>query len=269
VASCAEQGDVRVGLALHPGKEPARRKPKASRAPKGFPEAPPDKSVSFVPFAVDARAQLERLPWAPGGWTFWLLLRDVVSAPARVRLERPAGPKAPAPASAAPPWPAPVWPPEGDHARYQDVDDAPAPPAAPGVALATAERALVPTEPGARWLLRAGWRLPVRPQDRVPEPREGQPPPPFAPEVQAVVPLTLVITASGAAGPWRVPLRLPCVELSGDEGQGRLELDLLRLPGAPRAPGETYFIYAVAGDVLAGPAVTALVSEDALPKGVA
>src|SRR5690606_16912554 len=124
--------------------------------------------------------------------------------------------------------------------------DAPAAPASAGIALA-ADRALVPTEPGARWTLRASWRLPVPAPDVVREAPEGAPPPPFSPDVKAVVPITLVITAAGAAGPWRVPLRVPCFDLAGDVGQGQLELDLLTVRGAPRAAGETYFIYAVAG----------------------
>lgn len=262
VASCVDTGQVLAETALRPEKSPVRRRG-AGRPPKGRRGVNPDASVSLSMFDLDARERLSGLPWAPGAWCFWLLLRDIASDPVRVRLE---GPPPPAAASS---WPAPVWPPEQDGvARYREVEGAPPPPPGPGITLA-AERVLVPTEQGARWTLGASWRLPVRAQDRVPEPKDGAPPPPFAPEVKAVVPITLVITAAGAAGPWRAPLRVPCYELAGETGSGQLELDLLKVAGAPRAPGETYFVYAVAGEVLAGPAVTALVSEDALPKGVA
>lgn len=277
VGSCADADAVVLGLALHPGKEPARRPPAAGRAPKGMPAPSPDKSVSTTSFAFDARERLSRLPWAPGTWSFWLVLRDLTSGPAvRVRLEGAPPAPAPTPAPAPPPWPAPVWPPESpERARYQEVEGAPPAPAGLGMTL-VAERALVPTEPGARWPLLLSWRLPVRPAERVPEPAFTDPPTPppasypdLDPDVKAVVPITLVITGARAPGPFSVGLRVPCRDLSGDVGSGQVELDLLRVKGAPRAPGETYFIYAVAGDVLAGPAVTALVSEDALPKGVA
>lgn len=270
VASCLDDGQVLADTALRPEKAPVRR-PGADRPPKGRRGVNPDASVSLSMFDLDARERLRGLRWAPATWSFWLLLRDIVSDPVRVRLDG-APANSPPPAQDAPPWPAPMWPPQTDAldapARYREVEGAPAPPGAPGIALEV-ERALVPTEPGARWSLRAGWRLPVRPADRVPEPKPDGPPPPFAPEVRAVVPITLVITGARGAGPWRVPLRVPCLDLAGDVGTGQLELDLLRVRGAPRAPGETYFIYAVAGEVLAGPAVSALVSEDALPKGVA
>lgn len=259
VAACAETGQVLVDTALRPDKTPARRRPRPGRK-----RADPDASVALSMFDLDARERLPALPWAPGTWTFWLVLRDIVSAPVRVRLDGPP----PAPSGSPPPWPDPAWPAEGDGVRWRDVADAPAPPASPGIALA-ADRVLAPTEPGARWMLRAGWRLPVRPQDVAREAKEGEPPPPLPPDVKAVVPITLVFTAASTPGPWRVPLRVPCFDLAGDVGQGQLELDLLKVPGAPRAPGDTYFVYAVAGDILAGPAVTALVSEDALPKGVA
>ncbi|MCO5165340.1 MAG: hypothetical protein M9894_03105 [Planctomycetes bacterium] len=260
VAACEGTGAVACGLALHPGKEPARRRPGAHRPPPGLPAPSLDRSVTGGAFALDAREQVGAAAWAPGSWTFWLVLRDLSSNPVRVRLDGPA-PAAPAP----PPWPAPVWPREAEAARYRDVEDAPPPPGAHGVALA-AERALVPTEAGARWRLRAAWRLPVRPAERVPAAEEGRPPPPFPPDVQAVVPITLVITAAGAPGPWVVPLRVPCLALAGDEGTGQLEVDLLRTPGAPRAPGDTYFVYAVTGGRLDGPVITALVDEAALPR---
>lgn len=265
LVGAADTGAVACGLALHPGKEPARRPAGGGRPPAGLPAPSLDASVTGAAFALDARRQVGALPWAPGAWTFWLVLRDLPSNPARVRLAPAEGAAARAAEPQAAPWPAPVWPPESAAARYRDVEGAPPPPAGRGVAL-RAERALVPTEPGARWTLRLAWRLAVRPGERVPPPEDGQPPPPFPPDVQAVVPITLVITGAGAAGPWVVPLRVPCLALAGDEGSGQVELDLLGVRGAPRAPGDTYFVYAVTADRLDGPVATALVDEAALPR---
>lgn len=263
MASSLDDGSVLVDLALHPGKEPARRRP--APPPRGIPMISPDASASLSMFDFDARARLPDLPWTPGTWCFRTLLRDRASNAVRVRLEGPSVPTTPAPPRSQP---APPWPPAGEAGpRYRDLDDAPPPPAKHGIVLA-AERVLVPTEAGARWVVRAGWRLPVRARERVRPSPDGAAGPAWLglyPDLAAVVPITLVITASGAPGPWVLPLRAPCFALAGDEGTGQLELDLLRLAGAPRGAGETYFIFAVAGDVFAGPAPTALVAEEALP----
>lgn len=253
VGSCVDTGVVLAALALKPDKTPARQRAPEKPRKGGRPD--PDKSVSLSLFDLDARARLPGLSWTPGTWCFRLLLRGQTSGVVRVKLE---GPAPPATAAAPLPAPRPPWPPAGDGARHGDVEDAPAPPSRRGIALAV-EPALVPAEPEARWLLRAGWRLPVRPAERVQTELDGYP------GAAAVVPISLVITASGAGGPWVVPLRVPCFALAGDEGTGQLEVDLLRVKGAPRAPGSTYFVHAVAGDVFAEPVSTALVAEQALP----
>lgn len=257
VGSCVDTGVVLAGLALKPDKSPAPQRDPEKPRKGGKPD--PDKSVSLSMFDLDARARLPELSWTPGAWCFRLVLRGQTSGVARVKLE---GASPPPKAAASLPPPQPPWPGVGQRGepgpRYGEVDDAPAPPSRRGIVLAV-EGAVVPSEPGARWTLRAGWRLPVRPAERVQTELDGYP------GAAAVAPITLVITASGASGPWVVPLRVPCYALAGDEGAGQLEVDLLRVKGAPRAPGSTYFVHAVAGDVFADPVSTALVAEQALP----
>lgn len=249
-----DTGEVRAGLAFG-GAGTASTRRETPDPPGSRPD--PDAVFTLSMFDLDARARLD-LPWRPGTWSFRVLLRDLASDLVRVKLEGPA--PATTPATAA--TPAPPWPPAtANAARWRDVEDAPAIPGRPGLAL-SADRALVPGEPGARWRVRVAWRLAVRPQERVPR---GDDAPPFVdPEADAVVPLTLVVVGTVMPGPWVVPLRVPCYALEGDQGTGVLEVDLLKL-GAPKVP-QTHFIYAAAGEALGGPVTTALVSPDALPR---
>lgn len=214
------------------------------------PAADPGEGLTLTTFSGDARAALG-LPDRPARYRLHLLLRDRRSNGATTARVDPAPGEAgdaPDPGGPAPPWPEraegadlPAW--EAD-AETPDL-----PGDGPGIAL-TADRVTV-LRPGARRLLRARFRLPVRPRHRAPE---GAGPP------AAVVPLTLVVTGSRGRGPWVLPVRVPFASPPGDLAEGALRLDLLATPGFPRA-AQTCFVSAFAGEVAAGPAPAALVAE--------
>lgn len=240
VGACLETGEVRAQLAFAPAPVVRKRAPLPAGA-----RVVPTMSCGYGMFELDARERLG-LPWAAGTWCFRVLLRDHVSDPVRVRLEGPPG--------GAPAGPAAPWPPEkAKAATWRDVVDAPPLPGRVGIALA-ADRALVPQEPDARWRVRLAWRLAVRRHERLDDDRGPK----------ALVPITLVVVDTFLPGPRVVRLSVPCHDLAGDEGTGQLEVDLLKL-GSVDGAG-TAFIYAVAGEALSGPALTALVAADALPR---
>ncbi len=237
------------------------------RYPKDELEDDPDavcEGWSAQAHLLDAR---ERLFFSEGPATYILrvLIRDRISNPVRVTFTAGAGEYDDAAVAeflrarqqnvvpAAEPEEAPDGP--VSHRRRPDW---PEPPAEAGIVL-QAER-VVALEPDGRWPIRAGFRLPVQPWQRVPAAarRPGGP--------AAVIGIALVLVGADDPGPVVHRLCVPVCETAGEPAlaTGGFELDLLRADGTPRA--QTYFAYAFSGEAFAGPAPTALVALDTARK---
>ncbi len=138
----------------------------------------------------------------------------------------------------------------------------PAIPAEPGIALGV-ERIVVRRD-GAKAPLGVSFRVPVRRTDVIPrgEARAARTP-------TAVAAITLFVTGSEDPRPIALPLLAPSyAPLEGPDSapiaRGSFALDLLRHPQLRRP--QTYFVYAFAGEFMAGPAPLAVVTEDMLPR---
>ncbi|RMG09524.1 MAG: hypothetical protein D6731_19400 [Planctomycetota bacterium] len=225
----------------------------------------------------------ERLGIAqPGTYVAWVLLREKVSnrvrvrvAPARGayddaevrRLLREKAKEIQCPDPAPPPG-------EEGLPRYAVGEDWPAPPSERGIQLEALDRVVVlPEEGQAASRLRGVFRLPVRFHERYkPDVEEGAGLAALEPKPSAVVRVDLVVVAGDEPRYEHLTLRVPVYdplpvadEGSDPEATGGFEVDLLALcPRLAQRP-QTYFVYAVSGDVLAGPAPTALVREATLP----
>lgn len=157
-----------------------------------------------------------------------------------------------------PPPPSPPPAPAGQALpsyRHEPVS----PPLEAGQGLALTVPRVVPLEPRARCVLAGCFRLPLQPHQRVAAARKV----PGGPS--AVLPVTLVWTASDAPGAQSVTLQVPVYDLPPEaaEAVGYFALDLLALP-ALRVRPRTCFVYAFAGEAMAGPAAVAFVDPAAL-----
>jgi hypothetical protein len=240
------------------------------------PPTPPDPGEGYTgsTFRIDVARRLGLQP-EPGTFTVWLIVRSEASGPERVQVVKPAptptsGYSDPEVAKFIAEWrkrnvpkprgadPASVWPPEavfGNYPSYRAGAESPPLPQR-GISLWTKRVLLL--ESNARWVLAGSFRLAVPRRHVVLEPVSGYP-------ATAVLPITIVLTASTAAGPFvqhlRVPSKTP-INARDDAPvvEGHFTLNLMSLPGMLRAP-DTYFVYAVCGETMSHPAVTALVSE--------
>jgi hypothetical protein len=139
----------------------------------------------------------------------------------------------------------------------------PALPDGPGLVL-DCERVVL-YEKGARAWLRGAVRIPVLAREIVPPPVEIGPDPYGEPRPVTIVSVWLVITGSRDATAETVLLRIPIFApgpvLPGDLVTGYFEYDLFADPSIAGIP-QTNFIYAFAGDMMAGPARCAIVTEE-------
>lgn len=237
------------------------------------PPAPPDPGEGWTgsSFRIDAAARLG-IRIEPGTYAVWFVVRGDASRPARIQVTKPAPPTHDDPevVKYIAAWrrrnvrkiargadPATVWPAEavfGSYPRYRAGAESPPVPEQ-GISLRATR--VVALEQGARWALAGSYRLAIPRRHVVQEPVSGDP-------ATAVLPITVIVTASQAAGPFVRHLRVPSKSPidAGDESprvEGHFSLNLFSLPGMWRAP-DTYFAYAVCGEAISEPAVTALVT---------
>lgn len=269
-------------MAVLVGSNPISGRVRACRA---FPESteaddpppsPPDpgEGVTGIAFRINL-AELLELPMEPGSYCFWILARERASNPARMELFKPppspiddpevvkfiaqwraANPRKPVGAD-----PRTVWPPAalfGGYPSYR-ASDAAVPLPKHGIVL-SAERVLVQKQ-GLRWVLSGAFRVAIDRRHAVLDAVSGE-------SATAVVPISLVITGNAITRPVVLDLRLPTRSAikSGEQTpvvEGHFSINLASLPGIRRLPG-TYFIYAVCGEAISAPAVTALVAEEML-----
>lgn len=269
-------------MAILVGSNPVTGRVRATRA---FPEtteaddpsprpSDPGEGVTGTAFRVNA-ASLLAFPDAAAVYHVWMIARDRVSNRVRTELiPRPAyGYDDPEVARFVARWraenpttlqgadPRSIWPPPavfGGYPSYRS-GDAKLPLPASGIVL-SAERVLV-MDKGLRWILSGAYRLTIDRSHVVHRPVSGE-------SATAVVPITLVVTGLQIAGPIVIGMRLPSLSpiKPSDKtpvASGHFSINLLTLPGVRRIPG-TFHVYAVSGDILSGPATTALVSPDAL-----
>lgn len=291
-ASALETREVRAALAFAP----------ADAGPPSFPpEADPPALVGaqYEMFEVDLRARL-RLPWRPGTWVVGLLVREQATNRVAVRLEAGA-PGFVDPAVAAllgakrrPRYPQPVWPrpaPGTPLPSYRPRPDSP--PLPEGRSIALAVERLVRDVDDAQVVVRGSFRLPVLEREVV---KPADPADaalveamderaraelladgaawqdPGDPEATAVLPITLVATGAERPAPLVVRLQVPVhapIDPTADapEATGHFALDLLKVDGGERLRGQTSFIYALCGEVLAGPAAVAVVDPRVIGGG--
>ncbi len=247
--------------------------------PTPEPSRPPKRGEVAQQFEVDVAERSRDLPWRPGTLITTILLADRRSN--RVRTRVTAGSAAEADPAVADflrthpreGLPEPVWPPLADpdsadagSPRYREAG-APAPPESEGVALEFDERVVV-GGPDRTCVLRGSFRLPVRSSQIVPNEAPSDWPGVGDEDATAVVPVDLLLTSNYEAGPFLLPLRLPCYEAI-DEGAnppiaiGEFAIDLFSLREMPQMP-QTYFVWAVAGETLSEPATLSIVTEEML-----
>lgn len=286
VAVKLETNEVWADLAFEPRDRP----------PEGAGLIAPDPPLEDVPegctlvsFDADLRARL-RLPWEPGTLLVGLIVRERTSNRVTTKLES-APPAFRDPAVAAfkatherALYPQPIWPqavPGRPLPSYRARKDSPPVPEAVGIALAV-ER-LIPERPGADVLLRGSFRLPVLERERV-KPREGAPvsddprarragevwQDPGDPDATAVIPITIVATGARRPAPLVLRLQVPSHDPIDPAAKapvvtGHFAVELRGQGGGDELAAQTSFIYALSGQVLAGPAVVALVDPQEVP----
>ena len=183
---------------------------------------------------LDARERLG-LSWEPGDWQLWVLLRERISNPRRVRVGEPPEPPLPPLSASAPP----------------PGQDEPPLPTEAGLALAVERVTRLPADD---LVLRGALRLPALAHERAAE------------AAAAVIGVTLVGVSSLGGLAFVRRVQVPCQDPADAAGlfAGRFAVDLL--PGVSPV-SHTLFIHGFAGDHHAGPAVAALVAAADLPEG--
>ena len=240
-------------------------------------EPPPDSSNDRISSlsTLDLRERLG-LAWEPAEYLVTVILMDRVSNRVRVAL-------APTESSFLDPAvaefiaaeyarlrPLPPAPPPGDPVpRYRAWDGAPEIPSEPGINL-RADRVSAIRE-DRRAMLYGSFRVPLRPQNIVrPDPNNPDPDQlALYDGATAVVDIAVLLTGADAPSPVQLVLRVPSYDpidpaAPPREVTGHFALDMLRTAGMPHV-GQTYFIYAFSGELMAGPVPFALVPAAALP----
>jgi hypothetical protein len=219
---------------------------------------------------VDLRNDLE-IDWQPGTLMVTVIMRNLVSNRVRIELGKSPGSYhdeeverfLAGEAKLAEPM---VNPPAGAPLpSYERRAGSPEIPEQPGIALATTR--VVVDRAGATSLLYGSFRLPVREHERVKKGMAAGSGRDTAPT--AIVGITLVITNSDVAGMNAMRLDVPSWDpLVGATPMvtGHFTIDLLST-GMVGPEAQTYFVYALSGEHLTGPAPAALVSESQLPAG--
>lgn len=264
VASYAEQRQVPLLLASDVERKRAWCAP-AWDAPPAT-DRPPLRGLGATQRLVDARARL-RLPWtADATLRLQLLLGAQASNPVTVRLATPRPAwfdPAVAEFLAANAPPNDPGPPVPMAARFEAGADSPPVPEDVGVVFSLPPR--VP--PAGPALLTGSFRLPVRAAELAPPADPAKPARalaarrPAARKPTAVLGLTFVLVGERSPGPWLLRLRVPsydalppAAELAPDAtAAGHFQLDLLKHAATRPAVEQTYFVHAVAGDVVSAP----------------
>lgn len=227
VASDAASGRTYANLAVAPPREQVEE--------SGPVEVDESSRVSLA-YAVDLRKRLQ-LPWRPSRLSVSLILREQISEPLEVEL---AGDARPAGEEQLPPVTG-VLEPEG----------APEVPAKPGLALAAPR--VFDTRTAGPLKLTGAYRLPafarVKPDKKSKEKLPA-----------ALVPITLVVTASRSPAPLVWTMTLPCDKLDGEMAAGQFAVDLDD-GGNIRLPDRTFFVYAFAGAHRFGPLPIAMIED--------
>jgi hypothetical protein len=246
------------------------------KEPKRY-DGPPLEGMGGEAFVINARQQLN-LPWTPGRLLLGLVMRDQVSNRVRVDLrkggyadpavaeylearEKDIEPPPVSPAAAISPLDMKgrdlaKQPPLPCYSRWSG---SPGIPAAPGIALAVDR--VVPITANTACVLRGSFRLPVQDRDKVKH-AQAQTQEVFD-RPTAVVGITLLLTGSDSAVPVLVAIKVPSydpVEAETAEVTGFFTLDLANL-GNLTGMEQTYFIYALSGETMAGPFPMALVRK--------
>jgi hypothetical protein len=210
--------------------------------------------------------ELLGLPWKPARYQVWVLLRERLSQRVDVELSRGGFQdeeverfleeqrrlaRAPLAISPRPGDPYP---------SYVADEHSPALPAETGIELST--QRIVVVKDGARCVVRGAFRLPIPSHEQYVPPEEGEP---YDPAPSAVVRVTLLVVGADdglAVLEVQCPTYAPVQEREGQlYAEGHFALDLL---GRLGRTAQTYFVYAFSREIQAGPALTALVSEDML-----
>ncbi len=222
---------------------------------------------------LDAREHLA-IPWEPTTYLLTAIMRGDVSNRAKVKLGASAGAFQDAEvekilaAEREKLAPVKVNPPETDpFPSYSKRDDSPPIPDEPGIALSV-DRVVIRKE-GAICILKGAFRLPALAREIVKPPRADSPAP-VQPPPTAIIGITLLITGSEEPIPATYRLDVPSFDaiVAGAEKPvvtGYFALDLLAEEMLSVNP-QTSFIYAFSGEVLAGPALSAVMTPAMLPK---
>lgn len=217
-------------------------------------------------FVLDARHLLD-LPWEPTKYMLTLILRDQPGPRLPVRMlgaegsyKDPEVEKYKEQQRKKPDVPAVFPAPHPQFALYERRPDTPELPADLGIALAAPR--VVPMKDAKECILRGAFRLNVLPKHVLPpadvpggeklrEQYAGKSPVPTA-----VVPITIVATGSAAAVPFVFRLLLPTFDPvtpgEGGVATGSFAIDLQQIHNV-LAVEQTLFLYAFAGEQMAGP----------------
>ena len=229
---------------------------------------PPLRGLAATQRLIDARARL-RLPWAADATLrLQLLLGGQASNAVTVRL---AGPRLawfdPAVAEflAANSPPNDPGPPVPMAARFEPGPDSPPVPEAVGVVFSLPPRVAL----AGPAMLTGSFRLPVRAAELAPAGDPAKParalasrrPGAATRKPTAVLGLTFVLVGERTPGPWLLRLRVPSFDPLPAAGAlppdataaGHFQLDLLKHAATRPAVEQTYFVHAVAGDVVSAP----------------
>ena len=214
------------------------------------PLADPGEGYTGSTLRIDVAERLG-IPLVPGPIALWMIARDRVAGPERILVESPPPQGIDDPEVAkfiaarqqrttVKPGgadPRTVWPEEtvfGKYPRYRKGPESPAMPEK-GIAIRVNQA-----------ILAGSFRLNIPRLHAVTEPLSGDP-------TTAVVPITLVIIDNDIPGPLVRHLRVPSFSTT-DAKEGYFNLSLPSF-SIRWEPGHTYFIYAVCGDTLSGPAL--------------
>ncbi|HYS11196.1 MAG TPA: hypothetical protein VEP66_20845 [Myxococcales bacterium] len=258
VAADAASGRVRVGRAITP--TPKREQPEEPREGEG---------MTGEALVLDVREQVD-LPWRPSQIQVSLIVRELISETMQVKLDYSPGAyrdeaveaqrmkelqEAPLPKV----YPAPAVARPGALPAYGRVEGAPPVPDEPGLFLA-ADR-VVKLKADAPLAVKGSFRVKLPGHLFVDTARARAVP--LEPKPKALVPVTLVITASKAPAPFVYEMVVPSWEADPKSGlaAGSFAIDLDKV-GTLRTVPRTLFVYAFCGDQRFGPLPIGLAGED-------
>jgi hypothetical protein len=230
-------------------------------------DGPPLEGMTGEAWVVDLRDRLQ-LPWTRGELLVSLVMRDAMTHRVRIKLDK-GGYKDPAvdaylAEAEQQPQLASVHPPlrGQDDGRtlpsYRVQTDSPPLPDQLGINLAVPR--VISRNPNMRCVIKGSFRLRPLARELAPAGTEVG-----GADVSAVVGIGLVVTGSDLAAPYQFDLKVPVYDpvatVDGhNEVTGYFALDLQTLANL-NAIDQTYFIYALSGELLTGPVPMALVTR--------